>query len=60
MDHDRSEYQTNENVCRILGDVGLEGKDHNTVVYMKFSIVECIMGSYGEGSVGQVREFVPI
>lgn len=39
MDHVRSEYQTNENACIILGDVGLEGKDHNMVVYIKFSIV---------------------
>jgi len=60
VDHGRSEYQTNEIFCRILCDVGLEVKDHNTVAYMKFSIVECIMGSYSEGFVGQVREFLPI
>jgi len=27
---------------------------------LKFSIVECIRGSYDEGFVGQVRDFVPI
>jgi len=30
------------------------------IVCLRFSIVECIRGSYGEGFVGQVRDFVPI
>ena len=37
-----------------------EGKEHNTIVCPRFSIVECIRGSDGKGFVGQVRDFVPI
>jgi len=43
-----------------LGKLGLERKEHNKVVYLIFNIVECIRGSYDEGFVGQVRDFVPI
>jgi len=43
-----------------LEEVGSEGKEHNTIVCLRFSIFECIRGSYGEGFMGQVRDFVPI
>ena len=43
-----------------MKEVGLEGKEHNKIMCLRFSTGECIMGSYGEGFVGQVREFVPI
>jgi len=41
-------------------DWGSEGKEHNTIVFLRFIIVECIRGSFGKGFVGQVRDFVPI
>ena len=43
-----------------IGKVRTEGQNHNTVVYLRFNIFECIHGSYGEGFVGQVRDYVPI
>jgi len=43
-----------------MEEVGSEGKEHNTIVCLRFNIAECIRGSYGEGFVGQVRGFVPI
>lgn len=43
-----------------MEEVGSEGKEHNMIVCLRFSIAECIRGSYGEGFVGQVRDFVPI
>jgi len=43
-----------------MEEVGLEGKEHNMIIYLRFNIVECIRGSYSEGFVGQVRDFVPI
>ena len=43
-----------------MEEVGSEGKEHNIVVYLRFGIVECIRGSYGEDFVGQARYFVPI
>jgi len=30
------------------------------IVCLRFNIVECIRGSFGEGFMGQVRDFVPI
>jgi len=30
------------------------------IVCLRFSIAECIRGSYGEGFLGQGRDFVPI
>ncbi len=43
-----------------MEEVGLEGKEHNMIVCLRFSIAECIRGSYDEDFVGQVRDFVPI
>jgi len=43
-----------------MEEVGSDVKEHNMIVYLRFSIVECIRGSYDEGFVGQVRDFVPI
>ena len=43
-----------------MEEVGSEGKEHNMIVCLRFSIVECVKGSYGEGFVGQVMDFVPI
>jgi len=43
-----------------MEEVGSEGKEHNTILCLRFGIVECIRVSYGEGFVGQVRDFVPI
>jgi len=43
-----------------MEEVGLEGKEHNTIMYLRFSIAECIKESYDEGFMGQVRDFVPI
>ena len=43
-----------------MEEARLEGKEHNRIVCLKFSIVECIRGSYDEGFVGQVRDFVPM
>ena len=43
-----------------MEEVGSEGKEHNIIVCLIFSVVECIRGSYSEGFVGQVRDFVPI
>ena len=40
--------------------VGSEGKENNMIVFLRFNIAECIRGSYDEGFVGQVRDFVPI
>ena len=31
-----------------MEEVGSEGKEHNTIVCLRFSIAECIRGSYGE------------
>ena len=33
-----------------MEEVGSEGKEHNMIVCLRFNIVECIRGSYGEGS----------
>ena len=39
----------------------LDRKAKSTIqLCLRFSIFECIKGRYGEGFVGQVREFVPI
>ena len=39
----------------------LDRKEKSTIrLCVRFSIVECIRGSYGEGFVGQVRDFVLI
>jgi len=43
-----------------MEEVGLECKEHNTIACLRFIIVECIRGSYGEGFVGKVRDFLPI
>jgi len=43
-----------------MEEVGSEGKEHNTIVFLRVNIVECIRGSYDKGFVGQVRDFVPI
>ena len=43
-----------------MKEVGLEGKEDNTIVCLRFNIVEFIRGSYDEGFVGQVRYFIPI
>jgi len=43
-----------------MKEVGLEGKEHNTIMCLRFNIVECIKGSYDEGFVGKVRDFIPI
>ena len=43
-----------------MEEVGLEGKERNMIVGLIFSIAECIRGSYDEGFVGQVRDFVLI
>jgi len=43
-----------------MEEVGLEGKEHNMIVCLRFSIVECITGSYGEAFVGQARDFAPM
>ena len=56
----RSRYGTNKNVSRRLGEVKSEGEEHNMIVSLIFFIFECIRGSYNEGFVGQVRDFVPI
>jgi len=50
----------NMNVNGRLGEVRLEGEEHNMIVSLKFSMVKCIKGNYDEGFVGQVRDFVPI
>ena len=39
----------------------LDRKSKSTIsLCLRFSIVECIRGSYSEGFVGQVRDFLPI
>jgi len=43
-----------------MEEVGSEGREHNTIVCLRFSIAECIRGSYGKGFVGKVREIVLI
>ena len=43
-----------------MEEVGLERKENNMILCLRFGIAECIKGSYGEGFVGQVRDFVPI
>jgi len=58
VDNCRSRYNTNKNVDKILGEVRLEGKEHNMIVPLIFNIVECIVGSYKNGFVGEVRDFV--
>ena len=60
MDHCRSRYATNKNVNIILGKVISKGEEHNTIVSLRFSIFEYIMGSYDKGFMGQVRDFVLI
>ena len=48
------------NVSRRLGEVRLEGKEKNTIMSLRVSIVECMRGSCSELFMEQVREFVPI
>jgi hypothetical protein len=48
MDHCGSRHYTYGNVNKRLEKVGLEGKEHNLVVSLKFSITECVRGSYND------------
>ena len=38
-----------------MEEVGSEGKEHNTIVCLRFNIAKCTRGSYDEGFVGQVE-----
>jgi hypothetical protein len=49
MDRCGFRYCTYGNVNRRLDKVGLEGKEDNLVVSLKFNIIECVRGSYGQG-----------
>jgi hypothetical protein len=48
------------NVSRRLVKVGSEGEEHNMVVSLKFSIIECVRGSYNQGFMEKVGDFVSI
>jgi hypothetical protein len=37
------------NINIILGKIGSEGEEHNLVVSLRFNIIECVRGSYGQG-----------
>jgi hypothetical protein len=43
---------TYKNVSRILEKVGSEGEEHNLVVSLRFSITQCVKGSYNQGIMG--------
>jgi hypothetical protein len=51
MYHCGSRYYTYNNVNKRKGKLGSEGEDHNSIVSLKFSIVECVKGSYKKGFV---------
>lgn len=42
-------------VNRGLYEVELEGKEHNMIVSLKFSIIKCVKGRTNKGFMGQVR-----
>jgi hypothetical protein len=53
-----SRYCTYRNVNIRLGKVGSEGEEQNLVVSLRFSIIECVRGSYNQCIMGYVRGFV--
>jgi hypothetical protein len=51
-------YFTDRNFNKLLEKVGSEGEEHNLIVSLRFSITECVRGSYNQGFMGQVGEVV--
>jgi hypothetical protein len=58
--HCKSKYYTYENVNKRLDKVGLEGKEHNLIVSLRFSITKCVRGSYNQGIMKYIMGFVSI
>jgi hypothetical protein len=52
MDHNGSRYYTYMNIDKRVEKVGLEGKEHNLVVSLIFSITKFLRGSYSQGIMG--------
>jgi hypothetical protein len=52
MDHYKYRYCTYIDVNKILGKVGSEGEEKNSVVSLRFIIIECFKGSYNQGIMG--------
>jgi hypothetical protein len=49
VDRGGSRYCTYRNVNKRLKKFGSKGEEHNIVVFLRFSITECVRGSYNQG-----------
>jgi len=54
----RSRYYIDGYVERRINQVELEGKEHNTIVSLRFSITKCFRRSYNEEIIKQVGGIV--
>jgi hypothetical protein len=52
VDHCGSRYYTYRNISIRLEKNWLEGEEHNLVMFVRFSITECVRGSYNKGIMG--------
>jgi hypothetical protein len=60
VDRGRSRYCTYKNFSRSLEKFGSKGKEHNMTIPLRFSIIECVRGSYNQGFMGKVGEVVSV
>jgi hypothetical protein len=60
VDRCGSRYYTYRNVNKILEKFRSEGEEHNPVVSLRLNITECVRGSYNQGIMGYVREFMSV